>query len=672
MRKKRFRLKGRLLLLSVLTTVIIFILFNTIVFFILRKLSSEQARELSSAYARQYAISGKNQFDYDMGLAKGLANMLQYKGDLDDAHRDSIYTGMMLEMLNMNPEFISVWASFELKYYQKGFNKDYGRKLIAAVRHNNTTSIDTYFRDMDTPNEGSDYFKIKADNIPVLTEPYIDSELGEFLITSLIYPIHIDGEFAGVGGIDIRLSALQDIIKRMDLMEGTMAMIMSNEGVLLSHTNDKFVGDTIKNVYPELDRSYNLINRIKNDNESVTFLQKTEKGNYFSTLLPFKVEETAAPWGVMISIPESIVIERFHEIKQRFILLSALGLLFILGVLMSISLTIEKTLLKVSKTIQSLARGNFKVRVDFAENSEGKIKELGNSVNILIQNLQKTVAFASEIEKGNLDTKFEAMSNDDELGIALVNMQQSLLKSKAQNEITQKQESINSWISDGLAKFANMLQKDNKDFKEFIRNITSEIVQYTQTGIGAIYLVNDDNENEKYIELAGSYGYNTEKKHIELQEGMIGTCIMEGEQKIFNKVPDNYIKISSSLGSGKPCSLIIMPLKTKDEVLGALELASFKPFEIHHIQFIEKLAESMAVTLSSIKMQNKTNALLEESKANSEEMKAQEETMRQVMEEMMVQQQEVELKEEKLKKILDELEVQEKEMKKRIEKIKKF
>jgi PAS domain S-box-containing protein len=88
-------------------------------------------------------------------------------------------------------------------------------------------------------------------------------------------------------------------------------------------------------------------------------------------------------------------------------------------------------------------------------------------------------------------------------------------------------------------------------------------------------------------------------------------------------------------------------------------MASFKKFEAHEIAFIEKIAESIASTVSTVQVNEHTKTLLEQSQQMSEEMKAQEEELRQNMEELSATQEQMIRQIAETKKSQEDLQVRE-------------
>lgn len=154
---------------------------------------------------------------------------------------------------------------------------------------------------------------------------------------------------------------------------------------------------------------------------------------------------------------------------------------------------------------------------------------------------------------------------------------------------------------------------------------------------------------------------------VEEGEGLVGQAWQEADTLYITDVPDNFVKISSGLGDANPKSFLIVPLTVNDVTFGVIEIASFTYFEQYHIDFVNKLAESIASTLSTAKTNERTKVLLEQSQQQTEEMRAQEEEMRQNMEEMQATQEEMERKEGEMLQMVERMKQQEEEMRQNME-----
>ena len=84
------------------------------------------------------------------------------------------------------------------------------------------------------------------------------------------------------------------------------------------------------------------------------------------------------------------------------------------------------------------------------------------------------------------------------------------------------------------------------------------------------------------------------------------------------------------------------------DVHGVIELASFQKFEKFEIEFAEKVAESIASTISAVSINIKTSELLRATQEQAQILASQEEQMRQNMEELQATQEEAARQGEKL------------------------
>jgi putative methionine-R-sulfoxide reductase with GAF domain len=290
---------------------------------------------------------------------------------------------------------------------------------------------------------------------------------------------------------------------------------------------------------------------------------------------------------------------------------------------------------RILKLQQQLSDGEVLDVRTVPDQTPDEFEQMLSSLSILARRLQQKAAFADEISKGNLDALLENFSDKDHLGNSLVHMRDQLRKSR-------EDDAQRTWATEGLAQVATVLRASTSS-EELYFDIIKFIVRYLDANQGGLFLISEE-DGERKLVLKASYAYEKRKfleKTIEIGNGLIGQCVLEKSTIYLAAVPKDYVHITSGLGAANPSVLLIVPLKVNDQVYGVFEIASFKKLPPYRIEFAEKLAESIAASISSIGTGEKTRILLEQLQQQTEEMKSQEEEMRQNMEELSATQEEM-------------------------------
>ena len=307
--------------------------------------------------------------------------------------------------------------------------------------------------------------------------------------------------------------------------------------------------------------------------------------------------------------------------------------------------------------------------------SNDEIGEMAVATDNLVNGLKATTVFAENIGSGKYDSEFTPLSDHDVLGNALLNMRANLAK-------VAEEDKKRNWSTEGVAKFGEILRSNNSDVQKLCDEIIGSMVKYLKANQGALYIIDEeDSEEEKTMSMISCYAWDKKKfinQKIHKGEGLAGQAWQEMDTIYITDVPQNYIRITSGLGDANPTAILIMPLKVNDQIYGVVELASFLTFADFEIEFVKKVAESIASTVSTVKVNERTQKLLTESQQMTEEMRAQEEEMRQNMEELQATQegmkrQEADLirsMEDRIKNIQDEARKTEIDLQKQIEKLK--
>lgn len=313
--------------------------------------------------------------------------------------------------------------------------------------------------------------------------------------------------------------------------------------------------------------------------------------------------------------------------------------------------------------INRLGKGELPVEIEIKGADE--IADMRKSINMLTDNLKQTRDFVIEVGNGNFLEEINVFNGEGELGSNLLNMRKKLLQVSSEREQQQKEAEQRMWNNEGIGLFSEILRKNSNDIEELSYQIVKNLVKYLKANQGGIFIRDDEKKENIYFDLIAAYAYDRKKfmeRRILLGEGILGTCAIEAETIYMTDIPNHYIEITSGLGKANPTSLLIVPLKREDEVLGVLELASFNYMQKFEIEFIEKIAENVASHLYFVQMNIKTNKLLQETQRQTEEMSSQEEEMRQNMEELTVTQERLASREEELLMEIEDLKTKNKKL----------
>jgi PAS domain S-box-containing protein len=237
--------------------------------------------------------------------------------------------------------------------------------------------------------------------------------------------------------------------------------------------------------------------------------------------------------------------------------------------------------------------------------------------------------YFSALENGDFGTRIAQAFENKTFALQLERFQEKLMTNKTAEE-------KRAWENKGLAAFSNLLRS-----VDTTRQLSDEAIRFVVSHLrchqGSLFLLNDSDKGNATLDLTASYALDRMKnlsQSIDTGQGLVGQCYSNRETIVLYDVPQNYIKITSGLGMATPTCIVIVPLKSSDQIIGVIEVASFSRLEQHQVQFIEKIAEALASVIQSTRINDNVKQLLFASQQQTEQLRLQEEEMRQNMEEL--------------------------------------
>lgn len=358
----------------------------------------------------------------------------------------------------------------------------------------------------------------------------------------------------------------------------------------------------IDNVNQKLQKSLqtdvaSIVTDIKKTSDEIISLQDDLEKEYN---IRYAELEAIRPWIVALEFLVAVA------------LAATIGSLLILDILRRIR--------KMRDSLKTLSQGNIPPPI---QETKDELNSMVKATNELAKNLQDIKTFAVEVGEGRFDSDILVFDGQGELGVSLLEMKNSL-------KSVYEQEQLRAWATAGLAKFSEILRRNNDNIELLCNEIISETVKYLGINQGGIFVLNK-NAKEPVLELKGMYAFDKKKsmqKQIKLGEGLLGQAFLEGGIVHIKQVPQDYIMITSGLGNLQPRSLLIVPLQYNDEVIGVMELASFEDFQPYQIDFLKSIAEVTASTIITVYSNDATRMLLLDMQSKTQSIQEKEEQLR--------------------------------------------
>jgi len=336
----------------------------------------------------------------------------------------------------------------------------------------------------------------------------------------------------------------------------------------------------------------------------------SETEGYLGKLLDIKNFSETNIENLIISVQTQ---NEFAIAKLYFltIFFSVLFIILFLVLISKISKYYELNITKIKAKAKKLSIGE---TIEFEEiKPTEEFNEIYNDLYKISENIKEKIIFTNYIKKGEFNSNLNLLSKNDLLGISLINLKEDLKTTQETESKLKNADDILDWKTLGLAKFGEVMRKNTENLQNLSKEVIRNLIEYVNAVQGGFYIYNDENQNNVFLELTAYYAFGKEKianKQINLYEGLVGTCAVERHKFYFEEIPENYIYMTSGFGQSKPKSLIILPLTIDKIIYGVIELSSLNPLKDYEIDFLEKLAEDIAITVSYVKINDETARFL--------------------------------------------------------------
>ncbi|WP_318531506.1 histidine kinase dimerization/phosphoacceptor domain -containing protein [Methanohalophilus profundi] len=358
-----------------------------------------QEEELAYDQSIQKAKNYANMFDIEMRSNQATGQAIAHSLTQYHSENRTEINNILLKLLEENPDLLGTYVCYEPNTFD-GMDSSY----VNTTGHDETGRFIPYWNripgnitlDPLLDYETSGYYqlpkKLKRD---IVTEPYYYE--GVFIV-SYVTPIIREGEFIGIGGVDVSLNHLNDVVNKVKSFDTGHAIMTGNTGILISHpTNEELVGEKTLYDYdvPEITRMADEI--------------KLGKSGYIETIDPITGKDVVmfyepiktSNFAFILVVPKDEMLAGVTDLRNRLLLISSISLIFMGAVAILITRSVTGPINEIVNDFKNISDAAIGGKLDERAETDVDIdfREIPEGLNDILNALENASQLREEMEK---------------------------------------------------------------------------------------------------------------------------------------------------------------------------------------------------------------------------------------------------------------------------------
>ncbi|MEN9849653.1 MAG: hypothetical protein RL368_2393, partial [Pseudomonadota bacterium] len=334
-------------------------------------------------------------------------------------------------------------------------------------------------------------------------------------------------------------------------------------------------------------------------------------------------------WVLIKQTDQAIAMSEVQKFNLIFIIIVSGATFLVLLISHLVTRSILSPLLAANAQLKCLAQGSVPAEA-LVYDSHDEVAEIIQSVQQVKNAISNTIRQSNTIAEGDYSNDIVLLSEQDQLGRSLTNMTHRLRAATENNK-------LQNWLKDGQTTL-NEHMSGEQNITTLAENIIRFLATYLKAQVGTFYLMEQVRLQEtSRLKLIASYAFMKRKglaNEFEVGEGIIGQAALEKQMILITEVPKDYIYIQSGLGEAVPQNILAVPFLYEGEVRGVIELGSFAAFEEICFEFMEQIANSIAIAVNTAQSRTQMQELLQQTQTQTEELQSQAEELQSQQEEL--------------------------------------
>jgi len=395
------KLQGKIMAITLISTVIVFTATTGIIAFQSKITAEEQATIQAEAIARDNAYAVEAKFSKASQTLHVLKDTFEMMQEQNLANREIVILTLR-KVLENNSDLFGAWAAWEPNAFDGN-----DPAFVNAANHDGTGRLAPYwYRDAgnvayeplaDYRDEelGTYYLEPLRSGTETILEPF-EYELAtgaKVMMVTLAIPIFENGKAVGVVGVDIELSTLQQMTEEVTLYDTGFGRILANSGLVVAHKDIERVGDIAGELQQGTPEGIAQFTEALTSGNPLTVVSYSValKKDVFKSITPIKIGETTTPWayGTVINLDE--IYQNSNRLLVIMVVVALAGIFSLTILMFALSRYLAKPIRRISQQMQKMSQYDLQSSTSSELNDYLKRKdEIGDMVASFVR-LQKSL-----------------------------------------------------------------------------------------------------------------------------------------------------------------------------------------------------------------------------------------------------------------------------------------
>ena len=484
------KISHRMLLFILLPTLLFFVGNVAYVSLTLYNQAEKEAEALLKANGQTLSEQMKIQVEKPLEQAETISLTFQSiiesggKPDREEAK------AMLKRVLESNDAYISVWMfweenAFDGKDAEHKFDPGHdetGRFIPSWSRKAEDDFVLAPVRGYDVEGEMKDNIDhVLATGEKTIFEPFqyrIDGK--DFVMTSIVAPVVVDGKTVGMTGIDITLDQVDEYVSSFTFYDSGFAGLMSGEWNVLSHQTKDIIGQNyFEATGAKASKENELIQEaIKNGENYLTIgYSNALSTDVYRLFTPVQFDGVKTPWSAFVQAPVNEVLKETKTTTLMVVVVSLAVIVLLTVIIVVVTRQIVGPIQQVVEQMEHISRGDLSNEM-LKVKTKDETGKLANSLNQMQASLRKligNVANASTTIAKNSEELTQSANEVSEGAEQMVTTMQELAAG------SETQANRASDLAMTMNVFSSKIEDADNEVKQ-IRESSQHVLEMTQQG----------------------------------------------------------------------------------------------------------------------------------------------------------------------------------------------